>query len=243
MKPRGFFDVASFDNRSCSQSWRVTGTKQNGERVRKNFKTKAEALAEKQRLEIEAANLRPAAGLVRTRLTHDQCAEAERAFSDLNGQSLPLAVRYFLDNYRDTSSSPRLLDALKQFIEWLDPDSAASDCDLAAHTRSGYRLRVSMFANSVPNVTVAEITPALIKSYLSNRGKPAAPNASLVGKTTLRNDRRAICRFLSWCVEKEWIDVNPAIGPRQKQGGKRNATPRHFHGEAMQGAAACRREA
>jgi len=43
LKPRGIFDVTEFDNRSGSSSWRVTGTKATGERVRKNFTTKSEA--------------------------------------------------------------------------------------------------------------------------------------------------------------------------------------------------------
>jgi integrase len=114
--------------------------------------------------------------------------------------------------------APYVDDALKQFLDWLE----STHCDLAEHTRSGYRIRVSMFANGVKNVRVSEITPRFIAEYLKQRGDATGPAEERISKTTLKNDRRAICRFLSWCVEKEWITVNPALGPRKKSGGKRN---------------------
>ena len=47
MKLRGVFTIQSFGNPNKTVSYRVTGTKLNGERVRVNFQTEAEALAQK----------------------------------------------------------------------------------------------------------------------------------------------------------------------------------------------------
>src|SRR4051794_37606381 len=105
MKPRGIFTIVEFFNASGSISYRVTGTKITGERVQSNFSTSAEATAAKQRLEIEKENLPPAAGLVRTSLTPEQCEEASRAFADLKGRSLAFAVRFFVENYREASTT------------------------------------------------------------------------------------------------------------------------------------------
>ncbi len=52
----------------------------NGERVRKKFKTRDEAVGEKGRLEIAAANGVGEIRALNTRLTLDQVAEAEAAF-------------------------------------------------------------------------------------------------------------------------------------------------------------------
>ena len=57
---RSEFAIARFENRNGVISWRVTGWL-HGERVRRNFKTREEAAAEKATLEIQAEEL-PEAG-------------------------------------------------------------------------------------------------------------------------------------------------------------------------------------
>ncbi len=77
------FALSEFKNRNGVASWRVSGFLA-GVRIRKNFKSKAEAVAEKSVLEIQA--LQETAGCIRsatTFLTNDQLREAEASFRRL----------------------------------------------------------------------------------------------------------------------------------------------------------------
>lgn len=211
------FKIQEFINRSGSRSWRVTGIKRDKTRIRENFTDAEKAQARQLDLESEYLCGRVEERLVKTKLTEDQNKLAELAVLRLGDDWAKLvdAVDYWIRNGKQAFNpdAPRVDEALQGFLDWLKPDS--KDCDLADHTRRGYRLRVSMFCNSIPNLRVTDIKPGTIRDYLAKRGN--------VGKTTLGNDHRAICRFLSWCLEKEWIHTNPAIGPRGKtKGGKRN---------------------
>ena len=221
------FKVLEFVNRAGSLSWRVSGVKRDDgrtlaeRRVRENFKDEASARCRQIELETEHLQGHTDTAIQATRLNQDQLRLAEAALLQL-GEDWPRivdAVELWKSSrqQRATTAAPRIDDAVKQFVDWLD--LPPPHCDLAGHTRSGYRLRAKMFSKGVENVRVADITPKFIASYLSSRQSSQVA----VSQTTVKNDRRAICRFLSWCVEKEWIVVNPAIGrPQKKTGGKRN---------------------
>lgn len=223
------FSIVGFTNpRTGSKSWRVTGIKRDDgkplhkRRVRENFSDESAAIARQLDLEREYHQAAPEEKALRaTNLPDDQLRLAEAAFLQL-GDEWPrlldaVALWKNSDARRAAVDAPTIDDAVEQFKQWLD----GPNCDLAEHTKSGYRIRVGMFANGVPNMRVSEITPATIRGHLEKREKA-------VGKTSVKNDRRAICRFLSWCVEKEWIAINPALGPRTKGGGKHKPLPRIF---------------
>ena len=79
---------------------RISGTMPDGERIRKQFNDRAEAVLELGRLNVRAANtgeVRP----VITRLSTDQLAEAEAAFRRLGpDKRLTEAVEWYVANYR-----------------------------------------------------------------------------------------------------------------------------------------------
>src|SRR5687768_15361063 len=88
MKLRGQFKVVEYANElGGSTSWRVTGTKPDGTRVRENYADQAAALGRKQELETEALNGETAGPKARvTRLTPEQLADAETAGGILAGK-------------------------------------------------------------------------------------------------------------------------------------------------------------
>jgi hypothetical protein len=98
------FAVRRFTNRNGVTSWRVSGWL-HGRRVRRNFKTREEAAAEKTVFEVKAAQtaagLRPAA----TILTEVQLREAELAFQRLGNRSWSLLA--CLDYVWPTGATPR----------------------------------------------------------------------------------------------------------------------------------------
>lgn len=61
-----------------------------GKRVRKHFKSRDEALGEKNSLEVEAANVGGEFRARHTRLSSEQLAEAEAAFSRLGSRPMTL---------------------------------------------------------------------------------------------------------------------------------------------------------
>lgn len=88
----------------------------NGERIRKQFKKRAEAEGEKQRLEILAGNSDRAVQSVVTRLSFEQVSEAEAAFRRLAGQSQSAAVEWYLTMYRTPLVEKLLAEAVKRVV-------------------------------------------------------------------------------------------------------------------------------
>jgi hypothetical protein len=105
VKTENSFAVSRFENRNGVSSWRVAGWL-HGVRIRKNFKTKEEAAAEKAALELAA--LRATAGLrsATTFLNDDQLREVESAFRRLADQrrSLSVYLDFALANFRGPES-------------------------------------------------------------------------------------------------------------------------------------------
>ena len=111
MNHQNTFAVSRFENRKGAPSWRVAGWL-HGIRIRRNFKTREEAAAEKSVLEIKA--LKEASGLraIATALTENQVREAEALFQRVAGKARPLSfyVDFALANYREPEQQKILTD-------------------------------------------------------------------------------------------------------------------------------------
>ena len=111
------FAVSRFENRNGAISWRVTGWL-HGLRIRRNYKTREEAAAERSVLEIKA--LQAAAGLraVATVLTDDQVREAETVFRRLSGKPHPLSfyMDFALSSYREPECQKPLSAAISEYV-------------------------------------------------------------------------------------------------------------------------------
>lgn len=77
-----------FKNSSGSVSYRVTGYRPDGERIRKNFRYKMDAIEYRAELERRCEEGRYDVHLVRTKLTLSQIADAQVALKHANGRSL-----------------------------------------------------------------------------------------------------------------------------------------------------------
>lgn len=197
MKVKGEFRISEFRNPKGSTSYRVFGTKLTGERVRRNFPMRAEALGEKQRLELEAANLPPSAILKRTRLSDEQIDQAERAFADLGERSLLAAVRYFLENYREPVNSKPLKDALEEFL------NAKRQANKRLETIRNLNARVGRFTKLHPSKLVSDILPEHVGAFVFD--------ASLAPRSQ-GNNLKALSGFFGWTVKQRYCVVNPVTG-------------------------------
>jgi len=200
-KDRHRFKIVEFTNPSGAAVWRVSGTAEDGERVRVNFPSRAKAEGERDRLELQSRNVEISTRLVSTRLTDGQAAEAERAIAMLKeGQSLCEAVRYYLDNYRATSKKISLDDAFAEFIADKRNGNVRPDTIRSLHVKVGFLVSRHGRAN------VSEIAGERVREIVFRPG---------TSPVTRDNVRRALSSFFAWAKRQGYCAVNPceAIEP------------------------------
>ncbi len=209
------FKIVPYLNpRTDSTSWRVTGIKRDGTRIRENFPDEHSAKCRHIELEGEYLARQTDTTLRATRLTDVQIHLAELAFSKLSDDAdLPRAVDNWLKHGKQhhVAESPRLDEAVVKFKEWLDgkgDGTGNGHCTLREHSRKGLGRRVEVFGNSLGNLRVNEITPDTIEDFLN---KLRAREKNPVSSVTCDNYRRDVSRFFSWCIERprRWTVTNP----------------------------------
>jgi integrase len=193
------FSVARFRNRNGSHSWRVSGWLY-GLRIRKNFKSREEAAAEKSALELKALQANSGLRLAPTFLTDDQLREAEIAFRRIGGQ--PHSLLFYLEravaNFREPERDPQLADAVTQYVA-----AKATEHDRALLSIRQYRSikdELATFTGWFPSSPLSQITPANLVAYLERGG--ASPKAH-------NNRRGLLSTFFKFTVQKDWIATNP----------------------------------
>jgi integrase len=182
-----------------------------GKYVRQNFNDLKEAQLRQIELEADYHSRKPGEGALRsTKLTDTQLRIAEVAFVKLDhDEDLLIAVGDWIRNGRRKVAmveSPRLDDAIKKFKTWLDETPT-----LRKRTKTNLRLRVDVFANSTGNTRLDAITAESVEAFLAKRK---------ASTSTKDNDRRALSRFFSWCIERprRWMMANPAREVRLEKG-------------------------
>lgn len=199
--PKARFKILPFTNpRTGTPSWRVTGTRRNGERIRENFAAADEAQYRHTELEAEFHAANGVAALRATRLSDEQVGIAEAAFKRLEkDEDLLTAVDHWLRTGKPTTikESPRLDEALKVYEDWLETTT-----DLRAVTKGHLRRRVTHFVKNVPNLRVTDVLPDHIENYLAHRN---------VSANTKDANCRAISSFFTWCMKgkRHWAINNP----------------------------------
>jgi integrase len=205
------FKILQFQNRGGSGAWRVTGSRRDGSRVRENFSDQRAAETRRSQLEAEFfSRTHEDSALRATRLTDTQLRIAESCFIWLDDDEEMLwALNHWLEHGRKQSvaESPGLDEAVEAFKQWLDTTPT-----LRERTKANLRLRVNVFANSIGNFRVADITPDTIEDFLEKRS---------VSPASRDNDRRAVSRFFRWCIERprRWASLNPCREVRVEKNG------------------------
>lgn len=92
------FAVSRFENRNGVISWRVAGLL-HGVRIRKNFKSREDAAAEKAALELKVAQAVSGLRSATTFLADGELRQAEDAFRRLEGHSR--SILFYLDYHAD----------------------------------------------------------------------------------------------------------------------------------------------
>ena len=189
------FTIKTYTNPSGQQVWRVEGRMPDGERVRQNFSEKADALARKAELEIEALNRPGGVGFKQTRLTDEQLTQAEAAFLKLDGQPLVAAVDFYLSHARPKGVEITIKKAVDGFLE-----ANQTQKKLRPRTRKDYLSRTAPLVELYPERPLSSISRAEQESIIFKPGQSAC---------TANGNRRVLNTFFTWCVDQEYAQVNP----------------------------------
>jgi integrase len=231
------FKITKFKNAaSGTSSWRVTGTKKDGTRVRKNYSNRAEAVQEQADLEVDFAGGQEHRKAARTSLGPDQLSDAEAAIKLANGMSLSTVVAHYLNlqarvrakgenldqaiaffesRYRPETRSITILNATEEYLRTRQGLSEA--------TRANYKTGLLLLQKKDPNkpvhtFTVGDIESAL-KSYKNVRSQ--------------RSFRLIFSVFFRWAVRHHYTLENPCS--------RLDKLPREMTQIAMLSLAECKR--
>jgi len=175
----------------------------NGRRIRKDFKDREEALGEKNRLEVEAANVGGEIRPLNTRLSADQLGDAEAAFRRLQdrGHSLLFCVDFTLANYRAPEHDQPIEAAVD---EYLASKHREQERDIISEVQVGsIRKELALLRGRFPGRTVASLTPEDLTAFCE-RGEPSLK--------TCNNRRGILGTFFKFSAQRRWIASNPVDG-------------------------------
>jgi len=199
MKETNSFAVGRFENRNGIISWRVAGWLQ-GVRIRKNFKFKEEAAAEKAALDLKALQINSDLRAATTCLSEDQVREAEAVFHRLtdNPKSLSFYLDFALANYRDPISQQTLKDAVKEYVAVKTREQAQRLISSSQLTTIERHLKV--LQRHYPAAKVADLSATQLTTHCQ-RGN--------AGLKTYNNRRGVLSTFLKFARLRDWIATNP----------------------------------
>jgi integrase len=199
MKQATKLAVAPFENRNGSTSYRVIGWL-HGERVRKNFKTREEASAERAALEIQSLQTTHGMRSVPTTLSIEQVRDAEVAYRRLaeNSRTLSFYLDFALANYREPEKQKPLADAIAEYVAAKEREFEQDQISEPQFDRIGWELK--RLAVYFKRKTVAEITASALVTFLEV-GQP--------GMKTYNNRRGILSTFFKFSFQRGWIAENP----------------------------------
>jgi hypothetical protein len=193
------FTITRFENRNGIISWRVAGWL-HGVRIRKNFKSKEEAAAERASLELKSDQASSGLHSAATWLTNEQLREAEALFRRTDGRthSLTFYLDFALANYRDPISDKLLTAAAQEYFALRVADH--NQGNLSHRQVTAFRCELRALEAAFPGKTVSELTASALSEYFG-RGQTS--------KKSFNNRRGLVGTFLKHCLLKDWIAANP----------------------------------
>jgi integrase len=193
------FTIRRFNNRNGATSWRVIGYI-HGERIRRNFKTREEAAAEKAALETKRVQIASGHRALLSSLTDEQAREAEAAFLRLRDKphSLSFYVDFALANYQEPEQRRKSTAAIADYVAAKESEYAQDQISRPHMER--IRSETKRFLKHFGEVSLDEITPPRVVSYLESTCR---------GLKTWNNRRGVVSNFFRFAFYRGWIAENP----------------------------------
>ena len=202
--------VIKFTYRNGTEAYRVTGSVE-GKQVRKNFKTRKEALKERDRLEVERLNGETDGQSIWTTLSRDQNRDAIAAVSKLaaagSDKTLSFAVDFMLKHYRETESSVALDQAVTAYRKQRELEEARgiiSPRQLKSIQSEMAGLKLHFGARPL-----SEITDVDLGSYLQSARTGNNKVHTGFSMKTWNNRRGLLSTFFKFCYKEKWVTRNP----------------------------------
>lgn len=193
--------VTKFTYPHGATAWRVSGSI-HGKQIRKNFSDRAEALEEKQRLEIRQINGEEHGRHMWVKISQEQHDQAWAAFQRLEkaGSTKPLdfVVEFYLKHYQESAEQKTLTQAVKEY-----QDEKSRDLDRGIISRRQYdsiKHETERFTAFIGDPIVGEIQTGEIRKYL-DKGN--------VALKTWNNRRGLLNTFFKFCVREKYAGHNP----------------------------------
>jgi len=208
-KAKSRFKLSKFENPSGDVVWRVSGTL-NGERIRKNFRTRAEATGERHRLDIRVLNETSDGQQIWTTLTHDQNRDAIAAVNMLkrsgSEKQLTFAVDFFLRNFSEPARAKLIESAI---LEYIDEKSRDEEKDIITSRQfKSIRTEMNRLSRHFSGQSVGVVIAEDIRAYLDT------PTGHSTKKPTLKtwNNRRGyLSTFFKFCLANGYVAENPIL--------------------------------
>jgi len=204
MKPSNF-SLARFSNRNGTVSWRVAGWLADV-RIRKNFKSREEAAAEKAALEAKALQHASGLRLASTFLTDAQLRDAEAVFrriadrSDGVTRSLGALVDYALAHFREVGRPRPLAECVATYLAAKEADQRRDILSLRQYR--SIKRELDRLVRELGVGDLAGCTAPVLTAYL-NRGKTSLK--------THNNRRGVLSTFFKFAVLQDWLPANPVL--------------------------------
>jgi integrase len=199
MKKVSPFVISEFTNPSGEIVYRLYA-RVDGQRIRKNFATLAEAQAEREVQEVNWLQRDSGTRAAITRLTEDQLHEAEAVFRRLVGKprSLSFYVDFALANYREPEKQMPLAAAVKEYVSAKEHEFTQDQISIPQMNRIRWDLKrlVEAFAGKA----VADLTATAVTQFLE-KDRP--------GMKTHNNRRGILSTFFKYSFQRGWIAENP----------------------------------
>ncbi len=204
-------------------TYKLTGKDCRGVRVRFQNQDRAVVAAEKQRLEIEAANF-DGEGPKNTHLTAEQVREAEEAFQRISrhpklivgtAHPLALAVEHFIRTFHPPRTDKSIRQLVSEFLKEKELGSATTKKASRAYYRT-LKADLDEFSEINGDTPPHEFLGDHAFEYMLNRravrrGAPKGAEAEPLSPKRWNNLRGVLHAFFAWCQmpPRRFIDNNP----------------------------------
>lgn len=196
--------IKPFRNASGTVAYRVSGWL-NGERIRKNYKDRAEAAAEKGTLEIQSLQATSGLRATTTLLTEEQLREAEAVFQRLKEkpQSLMTYLEFAFANYRAPNRERLLSEAVTEYVALKRSDQERKLLSLRQFRSIDNEL--TKFRETFPKAVVSQFTPEKLTPFIDR----SVNDRDAPSLKTYNNRRGILSTFFKYAFQQDWIAANP----------------------------------
>ncbi|MGE9294746.1 MAG: tyrosine-type recombinase/integrase [Puniceicoccales bacterium] len=207
------FSIVQVENRSNTNSYRVQGYKPNGERVRKNFKYRADAVEYLAALEAEFSGREIQYSLMRTTMSEAQLRDAEQALKYAGNKSLTELVLRLTDLGNSLYDKPGI--SLEQAVTFAQSHYRTEIEEITIHAARDLFLgtRTAITTNTLEHYR--NVTKPLIDSNPNHKVHEISVRDlnRLLSKYTNANSRRTFQAgfgiFFNWAMRNHYCLENP----------------------------------